>query len=96
MSEDVKAFDADTPKHVAEMMAKLDRNRAVVDFRFPVGEFKKAEDMIGHCIRVDSDRMEPGVYFAESVDSKGRVVLEPYQLDRTYAWDDGPALSEGG
>lgn len=83
-------FEAVTPKDRAEHIARIIHVPITVEFRFPLGDFKKPEDMVGHYVRIESDRVEPGEYFANSVDERGRVVLEPCRLDSTYAWDDTP------
>lgn len=68
------------------------RRPVTVELRFPIGQWEKPEDMIGHAVRLEASGAPFGEYLASAVDDRGRVVLEPIQLDRDYDWsEEGPS-----
>ncbi|MGV1682927.1 hypothetical protein [Sphingopyxis sp. NJF-3] len=88
-------FDVVTSKEAAIRRARIVRQPVTVELRFPIGQWEKPEDMIGHAVRVEASGAPFGEYLAESVDDRGRVVLQPFQLDRDYDWTEREASDPG-
>lgn len=83
-------FEVITPKEAALRMAsRPPRGPIAVELRFPIGQWEKPEDMIGHMARLEADGAPFGEYLASEVDDRGRVVLEPVAIDSDYDWSEG-------
>jgi hypothetical protein len=89
-------FEVVTPKEAALQIALRPlRGPIAVELRFPIGQWQKPEDMIGHMARLEADGAPFGEYLASEVDDRGRIVLQPVHVDGDYDWTEEESSDPG-